>query len=184
MCTAYRAVCPAGGLRILALISLRAGQADAALTQADEAVAAARRFSDEWEEGLAFTARAAILARIGELDAAQQSFEAALDLLTGNNGWGVAHAQYGFGSLARARGDNAAALRHFGSALEIFRQIDARTEIARCLAGIGWVSLASLDIATAAGEPGREPGAQHGHRPAARHSPRARGLRRARGRAR
>ena len=149
MCTAYRAVCPAGGLRILALISLRAGQADAALTQADEAVAAARRFSDEWEEGLAFTARAAILARIGELDAAQQSFEAALDLLTGNNGWGVANAQYGFGSLARARGDNAAALRHFGSALEIFRQIDSRTEIARCLAGIAWVSLASLDIATA-----------------------------------
>ena len=80
---------------------------------------------------------------------AQSAFEVALELLTGNNGWGVAHALYGFGSLARARRDNAGALRHFRSALELFRQIGARTEMARCLAGIGWVALASLDLPTA-----------------------------------
>ena len=143
------AVCTAGALRILALISLRAGQAEQSLEQADAAVAAARQCADEWEEGLALSARAAILARSGRPAAAQQSFEAALDLLTGNNGWGVAQALYGFGSLARSRHDNAAALRHFRSALELFRQINARTEIARCLAGISWVALASGDVPTA-----------------------------------
>jgi predicted ATPase/DNA-binding CsgD family transcriptional regulator len=150
MCTAYAAACPAGGLRILALISLRAGLAEEALARADSAIAAARQHGDEWEEGLAQAARATILARIGRLADAQSAFEVALKLLTGNNGWGVAHALYGFGSLARARRDNAGALRHFRSALEIFRQISARTEMARCLAGIGWVALASLDVPTAA----------------------------------
>jgi DNA-binding NarL/FixJ family response regulator len=48
------------------------------------------------------------------------------------------------------RRDHAGALRHFRSALEIFRQIDARTEMARCLAGIGWVALADLDLPVAA----------------------------------
>ena len=150
MCTAYPAACPAGGLRILALISLRAGLAEEALARADAAIGAAREHGDEWEEGLAQSARAAILARSGQLASAQSAFEVALELLTGNNGWGVAHALYGFGSLARARRDNAGALRHFRSALEIFRQIGARTEMARCLAGIGWVALASLDLPTAA----------------------------------
>jgi predicted ATPase/DNA-binding CsgD family transcriptional regulator len=142
--------CPAGALRILALISLREGRGDEALERADAAVAAAREHTDEWEEGLALAARAAILARSGQLASAQSAYEVALDVLTGNNGWGVAHAHYGFGSLARARRDNTGALRHFGNALELFRQIDARTEIARCLAGIGWVALASLDLKTAA----------------------------------
>jgi predicted ATPase/DNA-binding NarL/FixJ family response regulator len=150
MCTAYPAACPAGGLRILALISLRAGLAEQALERADKAIAAARQHGDEWEAGLAHAARAAILARSGQLASAQSAFETALELLTGNNGWGVAHALYGFGSLARARRDNAGAQRHFRSALEIFRQIGARTEMARCLAGIGWVALASLDLPTAA----------------------------------
>ena len=143
------AVCPAGALRILALISLRAGQAEQSLAQADAAVAAARQYADEWEEGLALSARAAILARRGQLADAQQSFEAALERHTGNNGWGVAHALYGLGTLARARNDNAAALDHFRHALEFFRQLGARTEIARCLAGIGWVSLASGDVPAA-----------------------------------
>lgn len=146
----YPAACPAGALRILALISLRAGQAEQSLAQADAAVAAARRHADEWEEGLALSARAAILARSGQPADAQRSFEAALDLLAGNNGWGVAHALYGLGSLARSRHDNAAALRHFRTALELFRQLNARAEIARCLAGIGWVALASGDAPTAA----------------------------------
>jgi predicted ATPase/DNA-binding CsgD family transcriptional regulator len=150
MCTAYPAACPAGGLRILALISLRAGLVEQALDRADTSIIAARQHHDEWEEGLAHAARAAILARSGQLAAAQSAFEVALELLTGNNGWGIAHALYGFGSLARARRDNTGALRHFRSALELFRQIDARTEMARCLAGIGWVALASLDLPTAA----------------------------------
>jgi predicted ATPase/DNA-binding CsgD family transcriptional regulator len=149
MGSVYPAACPAGALRILALISLRAGLAEQSLEQADAAVAAARQHADEWEEGLALSARAAILARSGQLSGAQQSFEAALDLLTGNNGWGVAHALYGLGSLARSRRDNAAALGHFRTAIELFRQIGARTEIARCLAGIGWVCLASGDVPTA-----------------------------------
>jgi predicted ATPase/DNA-binding CsgD family transcriptional regulator len=148
MSTAYRAACPAGALRILALISLRAGGQES-LAQANAAVTAAREYSDEWEEGLALSAQATILARGGELAGAQSSYEAALALLTGNNGWGVAHTLYGLGSLARARRDNAAALRHFNSALEMFEEIGARTEMARCLAGIGWVCLASLDLPTA-----------------------------------
>jgi predicted ATPase/DNA-binding CsgD family transcriptional regulator len=143
------AVCLAGALRILALISLRAGLTEQSLAQADAAAAAARQYADEWEEGLALSAKAAIQARSGQLAEAQHSFEAALELLTGNNGWGVAHALYGFGSLARARNDNAAALAHFRRALELFRQIGARTEIARCLAGIGWVTLATGDMPTA-----------------------------------
>jgi predicted ATPase/DNA-binding NarL/FixJ family response regulator len=150
MTSSYPAACPAGGLRILAYISLRAGRADEALARADAAIAVARQHRDEWEQGLAEAARAAILARSGELAGAQAAFEAALDLLTGNNGWGIAHALYGFGSLARARRDNASALRHFRRALEIFRQIDARTEMARCLAGIGRVALADGDLTTAA----------------------------------
>jgi len=149
MSTAYRAACPAGALRILALVSLRAGRAEESLAQANAAVAAAREYADEWEEGLALSAKATILARTGQLASAQESFEAALSLLTGNNGWGVAHTLYGLGSLARTRRDYAAALRHFSSALELFRQIGARTEMARCLAGIGWVALASLDLPTA-----------------------------------
>ena len=107
------AACLAGAMRILALISLRAGLAEQALAQADAAVAAAREYGDEWEEGLALSARAAILARSGQLAAAQQSYEAALELLTGNNGWGVAHLLYGLGSLARSRNDNAGALQPF-----------------------------------------------------------------------
>jgi ATP/maltotriose-dependent transcriptional regulator MalT len=143
------AVCPAGALRILALISLRAGQAEQSLAQADAAAAAACQYAAEWEEGLALSAQASILARRGQLAEAQQSYETALDRLTGNNGWGVAHILYGLGGLARARNDNAAALDYFRRALELFRPLGARTEIARCLAGIGWVSLASGDVPAA-----------------------------------
>src|SRR5215469_1717717 len=150
MCTACAAVCPAGGLRILALISLRAGRGDDALAAADAAMGAASQHGDVWEDGLAHAAKAAILVRGGQLASAQSEFETALELLTGNNGWGVAHALFGLGNLARARRDNAAALRHLRSALELFGQIGARTEMARCLAGIGWVALASVDLPTAA----------------------------------
>jgi predicted ATPase/DNA-binding CsgD family transcriptional regulator len=139
-----------GALRMLALVSLRAGQPDQALASVEAAITAARADRDDWEEGLGITAEAVILARLGRLEESGQAFEAALEVLADNNRWGVAHARYGFGSLARARGDNEAALQHFRSALALFQEIDARTEIARCLAGIGWVSLAAGDYQTAA----------------------------------
>ncbi len=167
-CTAHHAASPAGGLRMLALISLRAGLPAAALDRADEAVAAARQHGDDWEEGLALVARAMVLARGGDLAAAHACYEEALDVLADNNGWGVAHALYGFGTLARARNDNAAALRHFRSALELFRAIDARTEIARCQAGIGWIALARERPGDGRSQLCREPGAFGGDRSAAR----------------
>ncbi|MBO0837258.1 MAG: hypothetical protein J2P28_17360, partial [Actinobacteria bacterium] len=150
MCSVYPAACPAGGMRILALISLRSGLGEQALAQADAALAAAIAHAEEWELGLTHVARATVLARSGRLDDAQSGFRTALSLLTGSNGWGIANALYGFGSLARARRDNASARRHFRAALEYFTELGARTEIARCLAGIGWVAIAELDVPTAA----------------------------------
>ena len=140
----------AGAIRLLGLISLRAGQPDQALAGVESAISTARADGDEWEEGLGLTARAIVLARLGRLDEAGDAFEVALEVLADNNRWGVAYALYGFGSLARARRDNDAALRHFRSALALFKEIDARTEMARCLAGIGWVSLAAGDYGAAA----------------------------------
>jgi DNA-binding CsgD family transcriptional regulator/tetratricopeptide (TPR) repeat protein len=136
----------AGGLRLLALVSLRAGRHDEALSGAVAAIAAARGAGDDWEEGLAQSTRAAVLARLGRLTDAQRAYETALDVLRDNNGWGVAQALYGFGTLARMRRDHAAALRHFGDALALYRAIDARPEIARCLAGVGWVALSQGDL--------------------------------------
>ena len=66
--------------------------------------------------------------------------------LRDNNGWGVAHTLSGFGNLARACRDYPAALRHFRTALALYQQIDARPEVARCLAGIGWVGLSQGDL--------------------------------------
>ncbi|HEY1619136.1 MAG TPA: LuxR C-terminal-related transcriptional regulator [Streptosporangiaceae bacterium] len=136
----------AGGLRILALTALRARQAEAALASVDAAVDAAQEAGDPWEEGLALGARAVVISRLGRLGEAQQAFETALETLRDNNGWGVAQTRYGFGALARQRGDHAAALAHFRAALGLYREIDARPEIARCLAGIGWVALAQGDL--------------------------------------
>jgi predicted ATPase/DNA-binding CsgD family transcriptional regulator len=137
-------------LRLLGLVSLRAGQADRALASVQAAIDAAVADEDPWEEGLGLAARASVLARLGQLDEAGAAFTAALEVLADNNGWGVAQVLYGFGTLARARRDNDTALRHFRSALGLFEEIDARTEIARCLAGIGWVTLATGDLASAA----------------------------------
>ncbi len=139
----------AGGHRILALVSLRVGRRDEALASAEAAVAAAAAAGEDWEEGLAQTTRAAVLARRGRLDDAQRAYEAALDVLRDNNGWGVAQTLYGLGALARARRDHDAALRHFRAALALYRAIDARPEIARCLAGVGWVALSQRDLALA-----------------------------------
>ena len=135
---------------MLALVSLRAGRPDEALASADAAVEAARAAADDWEEGITLSTRAAVLARQGQLADAQRTFEAALDVLADNNGWGLAQTWYGLGSLARARGDYVAAAEHFSSALAKYRQIDARPEIARCLAGLAWVALAEQDLGLAA----------------------------------
>jgi predicted ATPase/DNA-binding NarL/FixJ family response regulator len=149
LCRAARTGGAAAALRVLALVSLRAGRLGDALASIDAAIQAARADADDWEEGLGLAARAAIIARQGMLDEAQRAFTAALEVLRDNNGWGVAQTLYGLGSLARARGDHEAALAHFRNALALYREIDARPEIARCLAGIGWVALAQADLALA-----------------------------------
>jgi predicted ATPase/DNA-binding NarL/FixJ family response regulator len=136
----------AAALRVLAVVGLRADRHEDALASIEGAAQAARGDRDDWEEGLALAIKATIMAHQGRLDEAQQAFTEALDVLRDNNGWGVAQALYGFGGLARARGDHAAALRHFRDALALYREIDARPEIARCLLGIGWVALAQPDL--------------------------------------
>ncbi len=140
----------AAALRVLALVSLQAGRLDDALAGVDDAVKAARAGGNDWEEGLALSLRAGIIARQGRLDEAQDAYTEALDVLRDNNGWGVAQTLYGFGGLARARGDYAAALGHFRNALGLYREIDARPDIARCLAGIGSVALSQGDLPLAA----------------------------------
>jgi predicted ATPase/DNA-binding CsgD family transcriptional regulator/tetratricopeptide (TPR) repeat protein len=139
----------AAPLRVLAQVSLREGRAEDALADADAAIAAAQAAGDAWEQGLGLAVRAAISARQGMLNQAERSYEMALELLRDNNGWGLAQTLYGLGSVARARLDHAAALNHFRRALAIYREIDAKAEIARCLAGIGWVALAQHDAGLA-----------------------------------
>jgi len=136
----------AAALRLLALASLRAGQLAEAVAGIEEAAATAHKLGDEWEEGLALAIKAAILARLGSLREANQTYEAALDVLRDNNGWGVAQVHYGLGSVARHRGDPQAAIGHYQAALALYREIDARPEIARCLAGIASVALAQGNL--------------------------------------
>ena len=71
-------------------------------------------------------------------------------MLADNNRWGVAQVSYGMGTLARTRGDAEMAVRYFADAMEIFRELDARPEIARCQAGIGWIAVTSGDYDQAA----------------------------------
>jgi predicted ATPase/DNA-binding CsgD family transcriptional regulator/Tfp pilus assembly protein PilF len=136
----------ASALRLLAVASLRAGNVTEAVAQIDEAAATAHKIGNDWEEGLALSIKAAGLARLGSLREAQATYEAALDVLRDNNGWGVAHVEYGLGSVARDRGDHLAAISHFQAALALYQEIDARPEIARCLAGIASVALAQGDL--------------------------------------
>jgi DNA-binding CsgD family transcriptional regulator len=92
---------------------------------------------------------AAVLSRSSDLSGAQAAYEAALDALRGNNGWGIALAHYGLGWLAMSRQDRTAAMRSFRTALGLYREIDARPEMARCLAGIGWAAMTTGDLALA-----------------------------------
>jgi predicted ATPase/DNA-binding CsgD family transcriptional regulator/Tfp pilus assembly protein PilF len=136
----------AGALRLLAVVGLRAGRHDEALATIENAIATARAAGNDWEEGLALSIKAAAHARQGARREAQRNFEAALEVLRDNNGWGLAHVLYGLGGLARAREDHPAALRYYEEALGLYREIDARPEIARCLAGVGWVALAQGNL--------------------------------------
>jgi predicted ATPase/DNA-binding CsgD family transcriptional regulator len=141
---------PATGYRLVSLTELMADRAGDALRHADQAVAAARQMGDDWELGMALAARAAALAGQGELAKAQSGFTDALDLLEGNNRWGVANVLYGLGQIARARADVTAAERYFESALAIYSEIDARPEMARCLGVMGILALRKPDLAAAA----------------------------------
>ncbi|HEY9244945.1 MAG TPA: tetratricopeptide repeat protein, partial [Streptosporangiaceae bacterium] len=139
----------AGALRLLAVSALRAGRVDEAVTRIDEAAATAHKLGNDWEEGLALSIKAAGLARLGSLREAQATYEAALEVLRDNNGWGVAQVRYGLGAVARARGDYLAAISHYQAALSLYQEIDARPEIARCLAGIAAVALTQGDLGLA-----------------------------------
>ncbi len=140
---------PASALRLQALTLLMAGKASEALPIADEALAAARQMADDWEIGVALASRAGVLFGQGRLADAQLGYDEALEVLSGNNRWGVANVLNGLGQLARARGEAADALAYFGDALAIYREIDAKPEMARCLGGIGLVALSQPDMAVA-----------------------------------
>ncbi len=140
----------AAALRLLALTDLMSGRADQALARADAALAAATAMADEWEEGVALAVRGAVVAAQGDLTEAEKVFQQALDVLRDNNGWGVANVLYGLGRVATGRNDLGAAAEYFGAALALYRQIDARPEMARCLAGIGRIALTQGDLAAAA----------------------------------
>src|SRR5262249_7859443 len=141
---------PAGGFRLLALTELMAGRTAEALAHADAGVAAARRMANTWEEGVGLGARAAGIATPGDLTEAEKVFQQALDVLRDNNGWGVASVLYGLGQIANARRDLTRAAGYFREALALYRQIDARPEMARCLAAIGQAALSRGDLAEAA----------------------------------
>jgi predicted ATPase/DNA-binding CsgD family transcriptional regulator len=132
-------------LRVLSQAAARAGRTDEAVARVDEAIAAAAAAGSDWEAGLTMAAKAAIAIRQNKLKSAQRAYEAALEILSDNNRWGVAQVCYGMGTLARARGDAGAAVRYYRDAMEIFRELDAWPEIARCQAGLGWIAVASGD---------------------------------------
>ncbi len=136
----------AAALRLLAVASLRAGNLAEAVARIDEAIATAHKLGNDWEEGLALSIKAAGMARLAMLREAQRTYEAALDVLRDNNGWGVAQVRVGLGGVARARGDYQAAISHYQGALSLYQEIDARPEIARCLAGIASVALIQGDL--------------------------------------
>jgi predicted ATPase/DNA-binding CsgD family transcriptional regulator/Tfp pilus assembly protein PilF len=136
-------------LRVIAQAAVRAGRLGDAVSYVDEALAAAEESGNDWEAGLTLAARAAVAVRQGKLKSAQRAYESALEVLSDNNRWGVAQVEYGMGTLARARGDDKMAVRYFEEAMEIFRELDAWPEIARCQAGIGWIAVngGELDLA-------------------------------------
>jgi DNA-binding CsgD family transcriptional regulator/tetratricopeptide (TPR) repeat protein len=138
-------------LRVLGQAAARAGRASDAVAYIEQAIAAAEAAGNDWEAGLTQATKAAIAVRQGKFRSAQRAYETALEVLADNNRWGIAQVEYGMGTLARTRGDAAEATRYYTEAMDIFRELDARPEIARCQAGIGWVAVISGDFGQAAG---------------------------------
>src|SRR5690349_19412140 len=136
-------------LRVLSQAAGRAGRTEEAVAYIEQAAEAAEATGNDWEAGLIEAARAAIALRQNKLKSAQRAYEAALEILADNNRWGVAQVSYGMGMLARARGDADAAVRYYTEAMEIFRELDAWPEIARCQAGLGWIAVAAGDFGQA-----------------------------------
>jgi predicted ATPase/DNA-binding NarL/FixJ family response regulator len=139
----------AGARRMLALTALLSGRPAEAMKEADAAVAAAREAGDGWEEGLILSIKATAIAGQGDLDGAYASYQQALAALGDSRGWAVANVRYGLGRLAKVRGDHAEARRHFSDALALYRQVDARPQMARSLASIGQLALDAHDLASA-----------------------------------
>ena len=139
----------AGARRMLGLTALLAGRPSDALDEADAAIAAARQAGDGWEEGITLSLKAAAIAGQGDLDGAYASYQQALAALGDRRGWAVANVLYGLGRLAKVRGDHAEAHRRFSDALALYRQVDARPQMARCLANLGQLALDARDLASA-----------------------------------
>ncbi len=76
--------------------------------------------------------------------------------------WGAARTLLGLGDLARMRRDVPAARRHYLAALSILREVDARPEIARCLAGLGRIAMEAGRPGPGPRAPGRQPVADPG----------------------
>src|SRR5689334_18521625 len=132
-------------LRVISQAAARGGRPGDAVSYIEDAIAAAEAAGNDWEAGLTQATKAAIAVRQGKLKSAQRAYETALEILSDNNRWGVAQVSYGMGTLARTRGDAEMAVRYFADAMEIFRELDAWPEIARCQAGIGWIAVATGD---------------------------------------
>jgi len=132
----------AAALNILSETALRVGQAQEAMTCADEAVAVARSAGDGWNEGYALGTRAAIAARVGKLAEARQLAEASVTVMRRiDQQWGAARALLGLGDLARLESRPGEAHSRYVQALAIFREVGARPQMARCLAGLGRVAM-------------------------------------------
>ena len=120
------------------------GRMDEAAARVDQALSVAQAAQDGWNEGYALGTKAAIAARAGKLREARQlgsasPSQAAMRRI--DQQWGAARALLGLGDLARLSGHPGEAHGRYVEALPILQEIGARPEIARCLAGLGRVSL-------------------------------------------
>jgi DNA-binding NarL/FixJ family response regulator len=138
-----------GARRVLAMLAVAAGNPAEGLDQAEAAVAAARQSGDSWEVGVTLAIKASVIAANGDLEGARTAHEQALAAIGDNRGWVVATVRYGLGRLARICGDPVEARGHFEDALAVYRQIDARPQIVRCLASIGQLALGDHDLPAA-----------------------------------
>ncbi len=137
----------------------RRGQA-----RADEALANARAGRRQVERGLraGHPGRRGGRARAACAEAAGGAEAALARDARDRPAVGRARTLLGLGDLARLHGDLAAARQHYQAALGILREVDARPEIARCLAGLGRIAMDSGRPGRGPRAPGREPAAEPG----------------------